>query len=207
MLTGIQEILMQRIYFHRSMKLIATLFLIILLPIYWYYYGPQNFLWLSDIGLFLTVAALWLQAPVLMNSAAVGILPQEVAWNIDFFIQLFTGYRLLRISDYMFDEKLPLFLRALSLFHILMPAIWLWCVITIGYNQKAAWYSTIMIWFTLMCTYFFTNPRDNINWVFMPQAHQWQWVSPFAWFLFLMIGIPLLVIIPMHLLLKRIAKN
>lgn len=198
---------MKRIYFHPSMTFVATLFLIILLPIYWYYYGPQNFLWLSDIGLFLTVAALWLQAPVLMNSACVGILPQEIAWNIDFFTGLLTGYHPVGLSDYMFDEKLPLFLRALSLFHILMPLIWLWCIITIGYNPKAAWYSTIMIWCALICTYFFTQPADNINWMFMAQAHQWQFVSPFAWFLFLMIGIPLFIILPMHLLLCTISKK
>jgi len=41
-------------------KIIYTLFVCILVPVYWRYYGPANFLWFSDLALLLTWAALWL---------------------------------------------------------------------------------------------------------------------------------------------------
>ncbi|OQA36188.1 MAG: hypothetical protein BWY54_00192 [Candidatus Dependentiae bacterium ADurb.Bin331] len=198
---------MKQIYFSSTMSSTATIFFLIMLPIYWYYYGPANFLWLSDIGLFLTIGAFWLQAPILISMACVGILPQEIAWNIDFIIQLLTGFQLLGLSNYMFDAQLPLFLRALSLFHIGLPLIWIWCVMKFGYARSAARLMTYLIWVILSWTYLFTDPTENINWVFMPSQNNWQFISPFAWFLFVIIGIPLFIILPMHLLLKRITKR
>jgi hypothetical protein len=164
-------------------------------------------LWLSHLGFFLTIIALLFQQPLFISIACVGLLPQELAWNIDFFYQLFVRSSLFGFADYMFNVKFPLFLRSLSLFHICLPIIWIWSIVHFGYWRKAALYATVLIWINLTLVYFFTNPADNINWVFMPLAYQWQFVSPFGWLMFLMIGIPVFIIAPMHLLLKRVAKK
>ncbi|MFL6824205.1 MAG: hypothetical protein ACJ8FA_16715, partial [Xanthobacteraceae bacterium] len=42
--------------------------------IYWRAYGPSNFLWLSDIGLALTLAALLSGSRLIASMAAVGVL-------------------------------------------------------------------------------------------------------------------------------------
>ena len=42
------------------LKISYTLFIFILIPVYWTHYGPGNFLWFSDIALFVTAATLWL---------------------------------------------------------------------------------------------------------------------------------------------------
>src|SRR5215211_8604774 len=52
--------------------------------IYWRAYGPTNFLWLSDIALFFTLAALLSSNRLLATMAAVGVLALELAWTIDF---------------------------------------------------------------------------------------------------------------------------
>src|ERR687891_33393 len=46
--------------------LAATAFVAVLVPVYWKIYGPTNFLWFSDIALGSTVAALWLESPLLL---------------------------------------------------------------------------------------------------------------------------------------------
>ena len=48
-----------------TVKIVHTAFVVLLIPIYWYYYGPSNFLWFSDLALFLAVPALWLENPLL----------------------------------------------------------------------------------------------------------------------------------------------
>ena len=63
-----------------------TLFIIVLIPVYWKTYGPQNFLWLSDIGLFLTVLALWLKSSLLISMACVGVLFIELLWANDRYV-------------------------------------------------------------------------------------------------------------------------
>ena len=49
-----------------------------------------------------------------------GTLP-ELAWNLDFFVRLTTGATFMGLSGYMFDGNIPLFIRALSLFHVGLP--------------------------------------------------------------------------------------
>ena len=52
---------------HLGIKVGYTLFLVILVPVYWAHYGPKNFLWFSDIALLTTGAALWLESPLLAS--------------------------------------------------------------------------------------------------------------------------------------------
>ncbi len=57
------------------MKVLYGLFLCVLAPIYWRHYGLVNFLWASDIALFLVFAAAWLEKPLLNSMMAIGVMP------------------------------------------------------------------------------------------------------------------------------------
>lgn len=181
---------------------LITLFLTILLPVYWKTYGPQNFLWLSDIGLFLTFFGLWLQSPLLISIAVITCLPLELIWCVDYFLQLFTRRNRLGIVEYMFDTKLSLFVRGLSLFHIVLPIIWVVCLFLWGYDNRALLYATLMVWIIFGATYLLTDPKENINWVFFPSAHNWKALSPLVWLLIMMGGFPILILWPMHALVN-----
>ena len=184
---------------HYGIRTVLTLFTLILIPVYWKYYGPQNFLWFSDIGLFLTVVALWLESHLLMSTVIIAVLPVEIAWNIDFFVQLLTTHNILGIANYMFEPQYSFFLKSLSLFHVIMPLIWFFYLWRWGYNKRALKYAIALAWSVLILTYLFTEPGKNINWVFTPQVHHWQWISPLAWVMLLMIGFTLLLFGPLHI--------
>ena len=47
------------------LKLAYTAFMAVLVPVYWHYYGPTNFLYFCDVALFLTLAGIWLESPLL----------------------------------------------------------------------------------------------------------------------------------------------
>jgi hypothetical protein len=101
----------------------ATAFVCVLVPVYWVNYGPTNFLWFSDVALLTTVAALWLESRLLASTILlVAVLP-ELAWNVDFLGRLLSGRHLTGMTEYMFDPKLPPWLRALSLFHVVLPVL------------------------------------------------------------------------------------
>src|SRR5437764_7506941 len=93
-----------------SLKIIYTLFVCVLVPIYWRQYGPANFLWFSDIALLVMVPALWLENSLLVSAMALAVVLLELVWNIDFFVRLATGNSLIGLSAYMFDPKIPLFI-------------------------------------------------------------------------------------------------
>ncbi len=185
-------------------KALYTLFLCVLVPVYWTHWGPKNFLWFSDIALLVTGAALWLENPMLASMMALAIALPELAWNADFFGRLLTGRQIFGLSGYMFDPRKPLFLRALSLFHIVLPVVLLWMVSRLGYDRRAWALQTVLALIVLPVTYWLTEPAENINWVYGPGSKPQTWMRPLAYLVLLMIFFPLVVYLPTHLLLRRL---
>ncbi len=187
-------------------KLAYTLFVIVLVPVYWLEHGPENFLWGSDIALFVTLLALWMENALLASMMALAILLPEVAWNLDFFWRLLFGADSLELlgTRYMFDPELPLLVRGLSLFHVMLPALLVWLVYRLGYERRALIYQTAVAWVVLPVTYLLTDPSANINWVrglgHEPQA----WMPAPVYLLLLMIAFPVVVYLPTHLLLGQL---
>ncbi len=182
-------------------KIAYTLFVALTVAVYSVRYPLGNFLWFSDIALLTTVPALWLESSLLISMAAVGILLPEAFWNVSFFGQLLTGRRISGLTDYMFDPRLPLSLRALSLFHVFLPILLLWMIHVLGYAPSAWLAQTALAWIVLPLCYGFTNPEENVNWVFGPGSGPQKRIPPLAYLGILLIGFPLLVYLPSHWLL------
>lgn len=186
-------------------KLLFTLFVIVMIPVYWKKYGFKNFFWLSDVGVFLTFFALWFESPLLNSMAVIGILVVELVWNVDYFFQLIFGRNLLGIADYMFDATKSKFLRALSLFHVATPIIWIWLLLKWGYDPRAVYYQIILTVIVFGLSYLFPDPTQDINWIALPKTRHWKKISSLTWLFIVIIGYPVLFIIPMHFLLKHIS--
>jgi hypothetical protein len=185
-------------------KIAYTLFVAVTVVVYSFKYSLGNFLWFSDIALLASVPALWLESSLLASMIAVGIVLPEVLWNVSFFGQLLTGRRITGLTDYMFDPNKPLYLRALSLFHVFLPVMLLWMIHVMGY-APAAWIAqTALTWVVLPLTYYFTNPEENVNWVFGPGTKPQKRIPPLIYLGLLLIGFPLLVYLPTHLLLQML---
>jgi hypothetical protein len=186
-----------------GVKLAGLAYVLVLVPIYWRHYGPSNFLWFSDLALFALCASLWLDSPLLVGMAAVGVLALEIAWSVDFL----SGGRLLDLAVYMFDASKPLYLRTLSLFHLPMPPAILWMLRRRGYDRRSLLFQTAVAWVVLPATYALTDPQKNINWVFGPGSEPQATVPPLLYLAGLMIGVPLLVYMPTHLVLVRLFRR
>jgi len=185
-------------------KIAYTLFVAVTVVVYSVKYSLGNFLWFSDIALLASVPALWLESSLLASMITVGVILPEALWNVSFFGQLLTGRRITGLTDYMFDPHKPLYLRALSLFHVFLPVMLLWMVNVLGY-APAAWIAqTALAWVVLPLTYFFTKPEENVNWVFGPGTKPQKRIQPLIYLGLLMIGFPVLVYLPAHLLLQML---
>ena len=167
-------------------------------------YSRGNLLWFSDIALLVTVAALWFESPFLASMMTIGVLLPEVLWNMSFFGQLVTGKRISGLTDYMFDSRKPLYLRALSLFHVFLPVLLFWMVARLGYEPAAVIAQTVLAWVVLPLCYWLTNPAENINWVFGFGNKPQKRMAPLAYLGLLMVGFPVLIYLPTHLLLRSL---
>ncbi|MDR3460360.1 MAG: hypothetical protein P4N60_23270 [Verrucomicrobiae bacterium] len=198
----------------RAAKVALTLFLAVLIPVYWHAYGPTNFLWFCDVALLLTVAGMWWESPLLISMCAVGILVPQCLWLADFGCAIF-GFHLSGLTGYMFDPNLSLFTRGLSSFHGWLPFLLVWLLGRVGYDKRAlpAW-TSLTIGLVLVC-YFFTPPAGaqlaspnqpvNLNYVYGFNDQQPQhWINQNL-YLILLVGLLWLVaFLPTHLALRKI---
>ena len=186
------------------LKIVYTLFICVLVPVYWLRYGPGNFLWFSDIALFLTAVALWLESSLLASMMALSVIVLELVWIVDFLIGLISGSSLIGLSAYMFDSRISLAIRALSLFHIFLPLLLVWLLFRFGYNPRALVAQTLLAWIVLPASYFLTKPSQNINWVYGLGGGQQKWMPAQLYLVLLMLAFPLVLYLPTHFLLKKL---
>ena len=188
------------------LKIGYTLFLCVLIPVYWVKWGPKNFLWFSDIALLTTGVALWLESSLLASMMTLAIALPELAWNADFFGRLLTGRQMLGLSGYMFDRGKPRFLRALSLFHVVLPIVLLWMVYRLGYDDRALLFQTVVALIVLPATWWITDPADNVNWVYGPGSKPQTRLHPRVYLVLTMILFPLVFYLPTHLFLRTLLE-
>jgi hypothetical protein len=186
------------------LKIVYTLFVCVLVPVYWVHYGPGNFLWFSDIALFITAVALWLESSLLASMMALSVIVLESVWIVDFVVGLIAGSSLIGLSAYMFDSKIALSIRALSLFHIVLPGILVWLLYRFGYDTRALIAQTVLAWIVLPVSYFLTKPSENVNWVYGLGGGPQKWLPAPLYLMLLMLAFPLVLYLPTHFLLKKI---
>ena len=182
-----------------GIKIAYTLFLAVLVPVYWAHYGPRNFLWFSDIALLGAGVAIWLESPLLASMMMLAVLLPECAWNLDFFGRLLTGHRMFGMSAYMFERERPRFLRALSLFHVPLPVSLVWLVHRLGYDRRAWLGQSLLALVVLPVTYWLTDPAENVNWVHGLGAPQRR-LPPWLYLALLIVAFALVLYLPPHLL-------
>ncbi len=188
------------------LKLAYTLFVAILLPIYFVRYGPRNFLWFSDIALIAGVPALWLESSLIASMMLIGVLIPEIIWNVSYFSGLLFKKPVTRLAAYMFDQSISRPMRALSLFHLLLPPLFIWLVWLLGYDSRALVAQTVLAWVVLPLTYLLTDAKTNINWVYGPAARPQHLLPPLVYLGLLMLVFPLLIFLPTHLLVLALAR-
>jgi hypothetical protein len=66
------------------LKVAYTAFMAVLIPVYWHYYGPTNFLYFCDVALILTLIAIWPENALLISMCAIGIVVPQALWVADF---------------------------------------------------------------------------------------------------------------------------
>ena len=183
------------------LKLAVTVFVTILVIVYAKKWGWANFLWFSDLALIATVPALWLESPMLASMIALTIALPDGLWIVSFLVQLTTGKRVIGLADYMFDATKPRWLRALSLFHLWLPPLVLWMVARLGYVHDALHPAVVFGWAVMLVCFFFTDPDENINWVFGFAGRRQSDRHPLRQLALTMLGFTLLVYVPTHVAL------
>ncbi len=189
-----------------SLKVIYSLFMAILIPFYWFTYGPTNFLYFCDVAIILTLLAIWRENRLLVSMAAVGILIPQIVWVVDFSSTLL-GFPLIGMTEYMFRESIPIFARGLSSFHGWIPFLLVYLIYKLGYDKKALLYWTVLAWALMGISYYWLPaPGDllsspnipvNVNYVYgLEETKAQTMMSADRYFILLLVFMPLVIYWP-----------
>lgn len=182
------------------LKIAWSIWVVVWAPLYWRQYGAQNFLYFCDLGNLLVLIALWSESRLIFSWQAVSLLIFQTLFAMDLAGALLTGRHFVGGTEFMFDPALPLFLRVLSLFHVVMLALLLWAILRGGYDPRGWKYATLETWLIVPINYFW-RPQFNVNWargLFLREQHSVPGLLYLAAYL---VGVPLLIYWPTHLAL------
>jgi len=198
-------------------KVAYSAFVAIVVPCYWVTYSPWNFLYFCDIALLVTGVAIWIESPLLVSMQAVAITVPQLLWVVDFLCRLIAGVHLTGVTSYMLDSSIPLFLRALSLFHGWLPFLVLWLLSRLGYDRRALGIQSGVAIVVFLISYLFApapppsashpNWAVNINYVYgLDDKHSQTMMAPWLWLLFIMAVTVIAIYLPTHFALRRVFK-
>lgn len=169
-------------------------------PVYWKQYGAQNFLFFCDLGNLLIAVALWTESALLFSWQATGLLVLQTLYTFDLVSALCFHQHLIGGTEYMFDAGIPLFVRLLSLFHVVMLPLLLWAIWRLGYDPRGWKYQTLTAWIVVPINYFWRPERD-VNWARGLFFREQRLVPGLLYLLAYLIVLPLVVYFPTHRLL------
>lgn len=181
----------------------ALVWLAIWIPTYWHAWGPANFLHLCDIAVFLTCIGLWTSNALLLASQAVSSIVVDAIWTADAASAVFSHHALIGGTEYLLDPHTALWIRLLSLFHIVLPLVLLWALTRVGYDRRAWALQTAIVVGTFVASRF-TSPAANINYAFHdPFWHRQLGPAPLH-VLLCILAMAIVVYLPTHLILVRV---
>jgi hypothetical protein len=131
-------------------------------PTYAVVWGFGNFVQLCDLAVFLTVAGVWTGSSLLLSSQAVGSLVINSIWVLDVAARLATGHPLIGGTEYMWDAQYPLWVRLLSLYHVVVPVVLLWAVRRTGYHPRG-WLLQAAVSVPVLIVSRLLDPAKNVN--------------------------------------------
>lgn len=162
-------------------------------------------MWFSNIGLLGAALALWLENRLLASMMLLAtFMADGVAWNVDFLFGLLVGWHPLGATTYMFDERIPMFIRGMSFSHLVVPALLTWIVYKLRYDTRALAAQTLFSCIVLLLSYTLTDPASNINWVFGVGAQPQTYMPGWLYLAVVMMYVPVGFYLPIHLLLWKL---
>jgi hypothetical protein len=188
------------------LKVAWTAWVMVWVPVYWREYGLQNFLFFCDLGNLLIAAGLWLESSLIFSWQAVSLLLFQSVFILNLASALVTRQHLIGGTEYMFDPHIALWIRLLSLFHVVTPVLLLWAIRCVGYEGRGWKYQTLTAWIVVPINYFW-RPQYDVNWARGPFFREQRVVPGLLYLFAYLIIVPAVVYFPTHRFLAWMAQR
>ena len=187
------------------LKIAWTAWIFVWAPIYYKQYGVQNFLFFCDLGNILITLALWFESSLIFSWQAVSLLVVQVLYSMDLLAAFFFGKHLTGGTEYMFDPAIPLSIRLIGLYHLVVPPLLLWAVHRLGYDRRALKLQGLTACILVPICHFW-RPQFNVNWA-RGIGHEQHLLAGWLYLLGYLIVVSTLVYSPTDFFLRWWAKR
>lgn len=189
--------------FPTPLRLAALGWLAVFVIAYWRTYGPANFLHLCDVAVILTCWGLWRGSSLLLSSQAISSLVVDLTWDLDLLWRLLLGRHLIGGTEYMWDARFPLAVRAMSLFHVIWPPLLVWALRRVGYDRRALPLQSLLA-AALLAASRLVPPPANVNFAHRDPFFGREWGPAPAHLLLTLAVLVTAVYWPTHRVLRRL---
>ena len=189
--------------FPKWVRWASLIWLAVWIPPYWHYWSAQNFVHLCDIAVILTCAGLWWSNSLLLSSQAVSSIVVDLLWDLDAAWRFFSGHQLIGGTEYMWDAHYPLWVRLLSLFHIVWPILLLWSLARVGYDRRGCLLQAAIA-ADAMVVARSTDPALNINYAFRDPILHRAWGPGPLHIALMWMGLVVVIYLPTHFILRKL---
>jgi hypothetical protein len=185
------------------LRWIAVLWMVVWLPAYVRVWGWTNLLHLCDAAVILTCVGLWWGSARLLSSQAVSAVLPGVLWLLNVCLRIATGRFWASGTEYMWDAQYPLWVRLLSLFHVVLPGVLLWAVWKLGYDRSALALQIAIAAVLLVASRFFSSSL-NMNYAYRDPVFNRAWGPSPVHLGVILLGAVVLLYLPTHIVLARL---
>lgn len=184
------------------MRWLSLLWLAVWIPSYALYWGWANFLHLCDVAVLLTCIGFARSEMLLLSSQAVSSLVGDLLWCLDSGWRLLAGRHLTGGTEYMWDARFPIWVRLLSLFHVVLPLLLLAALRRAGYDRRALLLQS-EIALVLLVASRFLGPARNLNYAFADPIFHRTLGPPLVHLTLIFAALTGVIYWPTHMLLAR----
>jgi hypothetical protein len=186
------------------LRWVALAWLAVWVPTYAVAYGLGNFLHLCDVAVILTCLGLWRGGALLLSTQALNILI-DLTWDLDLGWRLVTGRHLLGGTEYMWEARYALWVRLLSLFHLVLPIVQLGGLRRLGYDRRALALQSLL-GLVMIAAARVVGPEANVNFSWRDPFFHRSWGPAPLHALVIFAGLMAIVYLPTHALLSRLYR-
>jgi hypothetical protein len=186
----------------RALRVGAAVWLVLFVAAYGWAYGAANFVRLCDVAVIVTCIGIMTGRAHLVSSQAISSLLVDLAWNLDLLSRLLLGRHVVGWTDYMWEDRYPLWVRLVSLFHVVWPPLLFVVLRRLGYDPRGFVLQCGIAAVVLVASRFIL-PGENLNFAFRDPFFHRSW-GPAPVHLGLTYAVLVGVVYwPTHLVLKR----
>jgi len=182
---------------------VAFVWLALWVTAYWRSWGPTNFLHFCDIAEALACAGFLANSALLISSQATASLLLSLTWALDAGSTLVFGRHPIGGTEYMWDTRYPLWIRLLSLFHLVLPVLLLWALSRMGYDRRGLAVQSAIALPAFIASRF-VSQAENMNYAYADPFFHRAWGPAPVHIAVIFMFMVLVVYLPTHALLKRI---